>query len=161
MTVEGDEHVRSWIWNWDLKVANPLRWPLKNKGLTDDHRRKKINAMSIMNKPKSVGTLKLKSADPFDHPLVDPNYLSHPDDLERWVEGYAYPPNLEHPLCVPVENYVETVHGEKLKKLRPTRRGCSLSDLYAKRLFVVPHGCTHYTLTEDGRYVRVFMSRMR
>jgi choline dehydrogenase len=31
-------------------------------------------------RPKSIGSVTLKSADPADEPLVDPNYHSHPDD---------------------------------------------------------------------------------
>ena len=30
----------------------------------------------------SRGYLKLKSTDPFDHPIIEPNYLSTPDDRE-------------------------------------------------------------------------------
>ncbi len=37
--------------------------------------------------PKSRGTVRLKSADPTDAPLIDPRYLSHPDDLPRLVSG--------------------------------------------------------------------------
>jgi choline dehydrogenase len=31
-------------------------------------------------RPKSAGTIRLKSADPFDFPLVQPNYMAHEDD---------------------------------------------------------------------------------
>ena len=68
--------------NSDLKVANQARWAFRNKGLTKDHYQKSVKATTMLVRPKSVGTLKLKSADPFDHPLIDPNYLSHPDDAE-------------------------------------------------------------------------------
>jgi len=36
---------------------------------------------------KSCGELKLKSKDPLDDPLIDPRYLSHPDDLKCMVEA--------------------------------------------------------------------------
>lgn len=75
--------------NYDLKAANIPRWPYKNKQLTDDHRRKSIRAFTCLVRPKSVGTLKLKSADPLDHPLIDPNYFSHPDDFQAFVEGFV------------------------------------------------------------------------
>ncbi len=32
--------------------------------------------------PKSVGEVRLDPKDPFGHPIIDPNYLSHPDDVE-------------------------------------------------------------------------------
>ena len=37
--------------------------------------------------PKSRGSIKLRSADPFDHPLIDPKYLSHPDDVKTLISG--------------------------------------------------------------------------
>lgn len=38
-------------------------------------------------KPKSKGELRLKSADPKDHPVMDPRYLSDPEDLRLSVAG--------------------------------------------------------------------------
>jgi choline dehydrogenase len=38
-------------------------------------------------RPKSRGTVTLASSDPLDRPLIDPNYLSDPDDLRLSVEG--------------------------------------------------------------------------
>ncbi|XP_045160659.1 glucose dehydrogenase [FAD, quinone]-like [Mercenaria mercenaria] len=38
--------------------------------------------------PKSVGTLKLKSADPFDYPLIDPQYLTDKRDIDAYVRAF-------------------------------------------------------------------------
>jgi choline dehydrogenase-like flavoprotein len=38
-------------------------------------------------RPKARGTVRLRSSDPADPPLVDPNYLGHPDDLKTSAEG--------------------------------------------------------------------------
>jgi choline dehydrogenase-like flavoprotein len=38
-------------------------------------------------RPKSRGSVTLRSADPAAAPLIDPNYLSHPDDLALTIEG--------------------------------------------------------------------------
>ena len=38
-------------------------------------------------RPKSRGRIMLRSADPNVAPLVDPNYLSHPYDVERMIDG--------------------------------------------------------------------------
>lgn len=37
---------------------------------------------NILLQPKSRGTIRLQSTDPFDPPLIDPNYLDHPDDIK-------------------------------------------------------------------------------
>ncbi len=41
----------------------------------------------ILGKPRSRGTLSLRSADPSDPARIDPRYLDHPDDLETLVRG--------------------------------------------------------------------------
>jgi choline dehydrogenase len=38
-------------------------------------------------KPKSIGHLSLKSKNPYDYPLIQPNFLSHEDDLKTLVKG--------------------------------------------------------------------------
>ncbi|WP_052193541.1 GMC family oxidoreductase [Pseudomonas sp. 11/12A] len=38
--------------------------------------------------PKSVGQLKLTSADPMEPPLIDPAFLTHPDDIKTLIDGY-------------------------------------------------------------------------
>jgi choline dehydrogenase len=43
----------------------------------------------ILGKPKSRGTLALGSADPHAPAAIDPNYLSHPEDLDTLVHGVA------------------------------------------------------------------------
>lgn len=46
-----------------------------------------ITLNSYTLRPKARGTVKLRSANPADSPLVDPNYLGHPDDLKTSAEG--------------------------------------------------------------------------
>lgn len=36
---------------------------------------------------KSRGTVKLVSSNPYDAPLIDPNYLSDPDDMQNCIDG--------------------------------------------------------------------------
>ena len=46
-----------------------------------------ITLNSYTLRPKSRGTVRLRSADPAAAPLIDPNFLAHPDDLKTSVEG--------------------------------------------------------------------------
>ncbi|PSL17212.1 GMC family oxidoreductase [Shimia abyssi] len=46
-----------------------------------------ITLNSYTLRPKSRGTVKLRSSDPSVLPLVDPNFLGHPDDIKTTVEG--------------------------------------------------------------------------
>ncbi|NDW44561.1 GMC family oxidoreductase [Ruegeria sp. PrR005] len=46
-----------------------------------------ITLNSYTLRPKARGTVKLRSADPAALPIVDPNFLGHPDDLKTSVEG--------------------------------------------------------------------------
>ena len=38
-------------------------------------------------RPRSKGTIRLKSNNPMDHPIIDPHYLEDPKDLEFFVES--------------------------------------------------------------------------
>jgi choline dehydrogenase len=49
-----------------------------------------VNGLKLhvtLNRPRSVGTLALRSSNPADRPLVDPNYLADPRDLSQIVQG--------------------------------------------------------------------------
>ena len=41
-------------------------------------------------RPKSRGRIHLKSSNPHDHPIIEPNYYTHPDDVESMVEGLKW-----------------------------------------------------------------------
>jgi choline dehydrogenase len=45
---------------------------------------------------RSIGHLKLKSADPHAHPLIQPNYLSNDEDMEILVEGFKIARKIAH-----------------------------------------------------------------
>ncbi len=62
-------------------------------GPVNDHGRKLqlghgISCHVCLLRPKSRGSVKLRSADPLDAPLIDPAFLEHADDLDVLVEGY-------------------------------------------------------------------------
>lgn len=61
-------------------------------GMVDDHLRKLhfgsgFSCHVCVLRPKSRGTVKLAGNDPFAAPLIDPNYLSDPDDLGVMIKG--------------------------------------------------------------------------
>lgn len=46
-----------------------------------------FSAFPILLRPKSRGFVKLKSINPHDPPIIDPQYLAHPDDVNAIIEG--------------------------------------------------------------------------
>ncbi len=62
-------------------------------GLVDDHGRKRhyvqgFSCHVCLLRPRSTGTVGLTSNDPEQPPLIDPAFLSDPQDLEDMVEAY-------------------------------------------------------------------------
>ena len=43
-----------------------------------------------MQYPVARGTIHIKSADPAEHPTVDPNYLNHPADVAVMAAGLKF-----------------------------------------------------------------------
>ncbi|KAI2802135.1 hypothetical protein BLOT_010327 [Blomia tropicalis] len=41
----------------------------------------------VLLRPKSRGYIRLRSGNPYDHPIIDPRYLTHPEDIHSMVEG--------------------------------------------------------------------------
>ena len=49
-----------------------------------------VTFTSCVLQPRSRGDVKLRSSDPQDLPLINPNYLDHPDDLKLQVDALRY-----------------------------------------------------------------------
>ena len=61
--------------------------------VVDDHARKVhishgYSSHVTLLRPKSRGTVKLQSADPYDAPLIDPAFFSHPDDMVIMIKAW-------------------------------------------------------------------------
>lgn len=41
----------------------------------------------VLNRPKSVGQITLRDKNPYTHPVMDPRYLEHPQDVGSLIEG--------------------------------------------------------------------------
>ncbi|XP_071858531.1 glucose dehydrogenase [FAD, quinone]-like [Bombus fervidus] len=48
------------------------------------------SALPTLLRPKSRGVIKLRSNNPFDHPLIYPNYFEEPEDMATLVEGAKF-----------------------------------------------------------------------
>ncbi|ODM90116.1 Glucose dehydrogenase [FAD, quinone] [Orchesella cincta] len=42
----------------------------------------------VLGRPKSFGKMMLASTNPYDNPIIDPQYLTHPDDIEALLYGF-------------------------------------------------------------------------
>jgi choline dehydrogenase-like flavoprotein len=62
-------------------VIDHGRQRVKGHGMT-------INTCNL--RPKSVGSVTLRSADPTEHPAIDPNFLADPYDWEVSLEGFKW-----------------------------------------------------------------------
>lgn len=57
--------------------------PFFDEGVGDPYDTHAVILGTILLKPRSTGTIELRSADPKDKPLIDPRYLSDPDGVDR------------------------------------------------------------------------------
>ena len=75
----------------DLQLhALPWSYPFPNQDAPVRHKVDKRAALTVMPTliyPKSRGTLRLASADPATAPLIDPGYLTDPDDTRLLLDG--------------------------------------------------------------------------
>ena len=46
-----------------------------------------MTILPVLLRPKSRGFIKLRSANPYHHPIIDPKYLTHPDDIMVLADG--------------------------------------------------------------------------
>lgn len=61
--------------------------------VVDDHARKihashGFSSHVTLLRPKSKGSVKLSSNNPYDAPVIDPNFFSHPEDMEIMIKGW-------------------------------------------------------------------------
>lgn len=70
--------------------AMPWAYPQPNQdgpGFTPVDSERSFSILPTLIYPKSRGTVRLASADPAAAPLIDPNYLAEPEDMQHLVDG--------------------------------------------------------------------------
>jgi choline dehydrogenase len=49
-----------------------------------------VTFLPSLLQPKSEGFIELNSSNPLDHPIIEPNYLAHPDDVEVMCQAFEF-----------------------------------------------------------------------
>ena len=84
-------------------VSDAGRYVRKGHGIRDDvwdeyfkpiSETDTFSIVPVYLRPKSEGYIRLKSANPYDKPIIDPNYYDHPDDIKVMIEGVKIALNL-------------------------------------------------------------------
>lgn len=63
-----------------------MLWPLESS-LYETATENQLASIAVLLRPKSRGEIRLASGDPFDHPVIDPQYFSNRRDLDTLIEG--------------------------------------------------------------------------
>jgi len=119
-----------------------------------------ITMSAILLRPQSWGTITLKSADPFEPPLIDPRYLESQNDLAGLVRGLKHLVRIAEtePLASVVVHDDDTALDHKLHLLSDTE----LENEVRKRIETLYHPtttCRMAPLAEGGVvdfYLRVY-----
>lgn len=69
-------------------VASLMRSLLKFQSVREAFTARFFSLTIVNNHNQSRGTVRLRSADPHEPPLIDPRHFSDPQDLEAFVQGY-------------------------------------------------------------------------
>lgn len=89
-----------------------------NEYLAKDGNVEGFNFLISVTHPKSRGTIRLRSRDPFDYPIIDPQYLTVKDDVDAFIGGIRV-----------WEKFIET----------PTMRSIGANDKAMKLSFCLQH----------------------
>lgn len=72
----------------DLQISfRPMSFTYHGNGVVEVDRQPSIAASVYRLRPAGSGTVRLRSADPLQSPMFDPNFLTHPDDVQAVISG--------------------------------------------------------------------------
>ena len=86
-----------------------------------------ISCHVCLLRPQSLGTVTLSSSDPFDPPLIDPNFLSKNEDMEKMIQGYKIMLAIlnEEPLSKYTRNPIDKISDQSDKEIEKAIRNKS------------------------------------
>jgi choline dehydrogenase len=93
-------------YNPDITSDSPVGGPTAEPG--DVAQRSGYKIWAVLLHPKSRGTLRLASADPHEKPIIDPGYLSDPDDRAQLIEAMRHAQKVTQ--SPSLEPYTEAVY---------------------------------------------------
>ncbi|KAF9532479.1 hypothetical protein CPB83DRAFT_947689, partial [Crepidotus variabilis] len=105
-------------------------------------------------RPTSKGTITLNSADPFDHPIIDPKYLQTKEDLAKLVRGFRLACKIAH--SEPLNSILEhTCDRSDLDHFSHLKTDAELEEIVRERVETVYHPTSTCRMAplEDGGVV--------
>lgn len=67
-----------------INIRDDIYWSYFHK---PENQHQRVSILTVLLQPKSEGFIKLRSLDPTDKPIIDPQYLSHSDDKQVLYRG--------------------------------------------------------------------------
>ena len=81
--------------DWGAMYAELLGFSDEHMALNAENMGKDgVTFLPKLLRPKSIGTIRLASNNYQDHPIIDPEYLKHPDDVKTLVEALKISKNV-------------------------------------------------------------------
>jgi choline dehydrogenase len=71
-------------------IYDILYHPLFSAKVKSDVNKLAIIVVPLVARPESRGYLQLRSADPFEQPIIQPNYLTHQNDVKTIIDGMKW-----------------------------------------------------------------------
>lgn len=91
-----------------------ILWPT-DAALTNPHGKSHLLITAIVLRPASRGQITLQSDDPFDHPVIDPQYFSDSSDLDTLVKGVFRAREMMSGAALDTYRGIETAPGDSVQ----------------------------------------------
>ncbi|XP_002732018.1 glucose dehydrogenase [FAD, quinone]-like [Saccoglossus kowalevskii] len=96
-----------------LNVSEMFSRPMGHDMSREEREAKKgVLFMPMLSHPKSTGEIKLRTTNPFDHPIIDPKYMSEAIDAKTLVEGCRFVQKMAETEAFKKFNYTGPIYSE-------------------------------------------------